>query len=71
MKHKMTVVTDMHGNFLGAVRNGTIQDGNNTLQFHAVPHPGHKHHEVEVDEELMRSPFEKVRDMLLGRVSAG
>jgi hypothetical protein len=34
MKHKMTVITDKNGAFLGAVRNGTIQDGEN--MFFAV-----------------------------------
>jgi len=69
MKHKVTVITDLNGNFLGSVRNGTIQDGENTVQVHAVSRPGQKHHEVEVDEEVMRLPFEKGRDMLLSAVS--
>jgi hypothetical protein len=68
MTHKMTVITDKTGKFLGAVRAGTIKDGNRTLHFHALPHPDHKHHEVEIDEELMRKPFEEVRKGLLSMV---
>lgn len=68
MTHKMTVVTDTAGKFLGAVRAGTVQDGENTLHVHALPHPNHKHHEVEVDEEMMRKPFEEVRQILLSKI---
>jgi hypothetical protein len=69
MKHKMTVITDKNGAFLGAVRNGTIQDGENMLQFSASPHPDHRHHNIEVDEEVIRRPFDEVRDLLLRETS--
>jgi hypothetical protein len=69
MKHKVTVITDTNGKFLGAVRTGSIQDGQNTLHFHAVPHPNQKHHEVEVDEEVMRQPFDQVRQTLVSKLS--
>jgi hypothetical protein len=69
MKHKMTIITDKNGKFLGAVRSGTIQEGENELYFHPLPHPSHMHHEVEVDEGLMRKPFEEVREMLLSKIS--
>lgn len=69
MKHKMTVITDKNGAFLAAVRNGTIQDGENTLQFSASPHPDHRHHNIEVDEEVIRRPFDEARALLLKEIS--
>jgi len=67
----MTVITDMNGKFLGAVRNGEIKDGTNTLTFHALPDPNHQHHEIEVDEELMHKPFDEVRKVLVDGISRG
>lgn len=52
---KLSVITDANGKLLGAVRSEPVktQDGR-MLQFQ--PHPNHKHHEVEVDEKLLRGP---------------
>jgi hypothetical protein len=69
MKHKITIITDTNGNFLGAVRTDAIQDGKNTLHFHPLPHPSHTHYAVEVDEEMMRKPVDEVREMLCSKIS--
>ena len=70
MMHKMTVITDANGAFLGAVRTGPVQDGNNTLNFFVIPQPGHTHQEVEVDEEEFGRPLNEARDLLLSRCQA-
>jgi hypothetical protein len=67
-KHKMTVITDKNGKFLGAVRSGEVKDGTNTLKFHALPDPSHKHHEIEVDDALMNKPLDEVRKVLIGQI---
>jgi hypothetical protein len=68
-KHKMTVITDKAGKFLGAVRSGEIKDGATTLRFHALPNPDHKHHEIEVDDALMSRPLDEVRKALTSQTA--
>jgi hypothetical protein len=70
MTHKMTIITGTDGKLIGAMRMDTIQDGKNTVQFHLLPQPGHKHHEVEVDEELMHLPVDEIHKALLNKISA-
>ncbi|RDD81360.1 hypothetical protein DVJ77_13830 [Dyella tabacisoli] len=68
MQQKMTVITNKKGEFIGAIRLGTIKDGNKTYQVQALPHPDHKHHHVEVDDALMGKSFDEVRDALLRKI---
>lgn len=69
MTHKMTIITGTDGELIGAMRIGSIQDGKNTLQLHLLPQPGHKHHEIEVDEELMHQPVDEIHKALLSKIS--
>jgi hypothetical protein len=68
-KHKMTVITDKSGTFLGAVRSGEVKDGTTTLRFYALPDPNHRHHEIEVDDAVMNKPLDEVRKVLVGQIS--
>jgi hypothetical protein len=68
MNHKVTIITK-DGKFLGAVRTGTIHDGENKLQFSVAKRPDHTHHEVEVHEDEMRKPYEQLREALLSKIS--
>lgn len=56
---KLNVISDANGKLLAAVRSGPVKtsDGN-TLQF--IPHPAHKHTEVEVDDRLLSGPATEV-----------
>jgi hypothetical protein len=50
---KLSVITDASGKLLGAVRSEPFKSGDGkTLQF--VPHPGHRHREIEVDDRFLR-----------------
>ena len=69
MTYKMTIITDTDGKLVGAMRTGTMQAGKNTVDFHLLPQPGHKHQEVEVDEALMRQPVNEIHKALLNKIS--
>ena len=52
---KLTVITDASGKLLGAARTEPFKTASGkTVQF--VPHPAHKHREIEVDEKLLHGP---------------
>ncbi len=58
MKHKITVITDIHGKVLGAVRN-EAKTGVYTLSFKAKEHNQQKYHEIEIEEELWKMPAQQ------------
>lgn len=68
MLQKMTIITDKKGEFVGAIRLGTIKDGDKTYHVQALAHPNHKHHQIEIDESVMHKPFDEVRDLLLSKI---
>jgi hypothetical protein len=66
---KVTVITDENNRVVGAIRNGIVQAGNVTLQFRAHPQSKHKHQELDVPDEAMRS-LEDLKKHLMGKAAA-
>jgi hypothetical protein len=66
---KVTVILDENNKVLGAVRSGPVQVGNITVQLRPHLSAKHKHHELEVPDEAMRSA-DDLRKHLLGKAAA-
>lgn len=49
---KMTIVTDAHGNVLGAVQGHSLTDKQGNIEATVSFAPGHNTHLVEVDDDL-------------------
>jgi hypothetical protein len=64
---KLNVITDGNGKLLAAVRSGPVKtsDGK-TVQF--VPHPNHKHQEMEVDDRFLSGPATEVGRVIRERL---
>jgi hypothetical protein len=49
---KMTIVTDVHGNVLGAVQGHSLTENKNGVEATVSFSPGHATHMIEVDDDL-------------------
>ena len=49
---KMTIVTDAHGNVLGAVQGHSLSEKKGDVEANVSFAPGHSTHMVEVDDDL-------------------
>ena len=49
---KMTIVTDVHGNVLGAVQGHSLTENKDGVEATVSFAPGHATHMVEVDDDL-------------------
>jgi Mg/Co/Ni transporter MgtE len=56
---KVTIVTDIHGNLVGAVHGHSLSKKHGDLEATVSFHPSHKLHKVEVDVDI-----EKIKDLV-------
>jgi len=49
---KMTIITDDQGNILGAVQGHSLSDKQGNVQATVSFAPGHKTHQVDVDDDM-------------------
>ncbi len=49
---KMTIVTDVHGNVLGAIQGHNLSESKDGVQATVSFAPGHATHMIEVDDDL-------------------
>lgn len=49
---KMTIITDDQGNILGAVQGHSLSDKQGNVEASVSFSPGHKTHQVEVDDDM-------------------
>jgi hypothetical protein len=49
---KMTIVTDVHGNVLGAIQGHNLSETKDGVQATVAFAPGHATHMIEVDDDL-------------------
>lgn len=51
---KMTVVTDSHGNLVGAVSGHTLASKHDDVEAHVSFPEGHRLHKVEVEDDIAK-----------------
>jgi hypothetical protein len=62
---KLNVITNREGRILGSVRSDPIETEIGTVQFQRRPTPEVKYYELDVTEELLHQPAERVHEYLL------
>ena len=64
---KLSVITDVNGNLLGAVRTEPFKTSSGaSLEFR--PNPNYKHHVMDVDDQLLRGPASELGRVLRAKV---